>query len=260
MGLSYYMSFMFSQLFVGRPSSTWILGFLGLPVIILKPALIGLLLGSITWLLFRPFHRPRPLLTGEFKIVKGVIVFLIIASAATGIAKTTKEASRFAPRIVYTSGEINKVNQIPFQSYSMSYAVLTWESSKPEKGTPISWKGDVITVYSIDDSIIVTNQDQILNRVKLGNGDIRYISDIYASPVRFDKSRAEYLAVLVEARAIRDCYILLIFDSQNTLSFQEILKRTKSTTKPMRKITNTADGQEILLVDDNSPLVYKGTT
>lgn len=260
MSVSYYLGIMFSQLFVGRPPSTWILGFFWLPVFIFKPALIGLLIGSATWLMFRPFNSPRPLSPTEAKILKMFLIFLISTSALAGIIKIVKEASHYAPHIVYTSDEITKTNGIPFQSYNLANAVQTWETRAFEESlsTPISWNGETITVYSVDDSMVIANQNQIVKRMKLGNDDIRYMPDVYAIPVRFNKNKPDYLAVLVEARAIRDCYILLIFNAQGQLSFQEILKETKRTSNPMQKITNTADGQEALIVDVDSLIVYKG--
>ena len=90
MGLSYYLSIMISQLFIGRPSSTWILGVFWLPVFLIKPGLIGILIGSIAWLIIRPFHLPRPLAPAEIKAFKILLVLLMIASAAAGVIKIAR--------------------------------------------------------------------------------------------------------------------------------------------------------------------------
>ena len=84
---SYYLGIMISQLFIGQPSSTWILGVFWLPVLVLKPGLVGVLLGSIVWLFVRPFHRPRSLTTSEIRAIKLLLVLLISASAVTGVIK-----------------------------------------------------------------------------------------------------------------------------------------------------------------------------
>lgn len=94
MGASYYLSIMISQLIIGRPSSTWILGVFWLPVFLLKPMLIGLLIGSIAWLIIRPFHIPRPLAPTEIKAFKIFFVLLMVASATAGVMKFFKEAPR----------------------------------------------------------------------------------------------------------------------------------------------------------------------
>jgi len=87
MGLSYYLSIMISQLFIGRPSSTWILGIFWLPIFLIKPVLIGILVGAIAWLIIRFFHTPRPLTPTDIKTFKTIVVLLMIASAAAGVIK-----------------------------------------------------------------------------------------------------------------------------------------------------------------------------
>ncbi len=90
MGLSYYLSIMISQLFIGRPSSTWILGVFWLPIFLIKPVLIGILIGSIAWLIIRFFQAPRPLTPTDIKTFKIIIVFLMIVSAAAGVIKIAR--------------------------------------------------------------------------------------------------------------------------------------------------------------------------
>ncbi|MBI5049774.1 MAG: hypothetical protein HZC11_02580 [Nitrospirae bacterium] len=94
MGVSYYIGIMISQLFIGRPSSTWILGVLWLPVFLLKPGLVGVLLGSIVWFLLRPFHQPRSLSPTEIKAIKLLLILLMSASAAAGVIKIIKGVLR----------------------------------------------------------------------------------------------------------------------------------------------------------------------
>ena len=89
-GLSYYLSIMISQLFIGRPSSTWILGVFWLPIFIIKPVLIGILVGSIAWLIIRLLHMPRPLTVTEIKAFKTILVLLVIASAAAGVIQIVR--------------------------------------------------------------------------------------------------------------------------------------------------------------------------
>lgn len=94
MGLSYYLSIMISQLFIGRPSSTWILGVFWLPIFLIKPVLIGILAGSIAWLVIRFFQLPRPLAPTEIKAFKIVFVLLMVASAVAGVIKIVRGVAR----------------------------------------------------------------------------------------------------------------------------------------------------------------------
>jgi hypothetical protein len=90
MGLSYYLGIMFSQLLIGRPSSTWILGVFWLPFFVLKPAILGFLIGSILWLLHFKFYQPRILLLKDIKMIKFSLLFIVFLSTAAGVIKITK--------------------------------------------------------------------------------------------------------------------------------------------------------------------------
>jgi len=87
MGLSYYLSIMIAQFFIGRPSSTWILGIYWLPIFLVKPVLFGVLIGVLAWLIISYFKKPRPLTQADIKNFKVLIIFLIFVSAAAGIMK-----------------------------------------------------------------------------------------------------------------------------------------------------------------------------
>ena len=87
MGLSYYLSIMISQFFIGRPSSTWILGVFWLPIFLIKPVLIGILVGSLAWLIIRFFRTPRPLTPTEIKTFKTIVILLLVVSVAAAVIK-----------------------------------------------------------------------------------------------------------------------------------------------------------------------------
>lgn len=87
MGLSYYLSIMISQLFIGRPSSTWILGIYWLPYFLIKPLLLGVIVGIFVLMALSFFKKKQFLIQIEKKYFYILIVFLIIISAIGGIVK-----------------------------------------------------------------------------------------------------------------------------------------------------------------------------
>jgi len=87
---SYYLAIMFSQLFIGRPSSTWILGLFWVPVLVFKFGIIGLTIGLIVWLLLRPFYQSRPFSIVEIKVLKIATSVLVLVSVAAGIFKIAR--------------------------------------------------------------------------------------------------------------------------------------------------------------------------
>jgi len=89
MGVGYYIGVMISQLFIGRPSSTWILGIFWLPFFLIKPILGGILIGAIAWLIIRFFCQPHPLTPSEIRTFKKMFILLMILSAVVGVLKIT---------------------------------------------------------------------------------------------------------------------------------------------------------------------------
>ena len=225
----------------------------------LKPGLIGLGIGLIAYVLLRPFHKTRPFSIREIKALKislGLVIFLPLAA---GIIRIVEEASHYSPHIIYSSGEIIKLSQIPQVTLTPEKAILTWEmSSDNTQPVTISWNGETVSIYSVDTSVYIANQNEILKRIKLGNDDIWYIARLNVIPVKFRKGAADSLAVLAQVRTLLDCYILSVFDSQGQLIYQEVLKRSKRTDEPMQKMLDPASSSEVLIVDVDFPIAYGG--
>jgi hypothetical protein len=87
MGASYYLSIMISQFFIGRPSSTWILGIFWLPIFVLKPGLVGFLIGLLFGFFHHFFYHQRTLLPSDIKIIKVSMILLCCFSAIAGVIK-----------------------------------------------------------------------------------------------------------------------------------------------------------------------------
>lgn len=97
--LCYYFALMFGELFFGRPSSTWAIGFVWIPFLIFRPALIGLIVGFIIWIVFK-----RLRVSGEIpkKVLYPLLTLLILASissVAVGLKKVFEREDYYAPRI-----------------------------------------------------------------------------------------------------------------------------------------------------------------
>lgn len=89
-GAGYYLSIMISQFFIGRPSSTWILGVFWLPIFILKPGLIGLLVGFVLRVVLKRFYGSHEMTAHGIKVLKIIFVIVIVSSVAAGTWKIIK--------------------------------------------------------------------------------------------------------------------------------------------------------------------------
>jgi hypothetical protein len=258
-GVSYYIGIMITQLFVGRPSSTWIIGIFWLPILTYKHTLVGLFLGCIAWCLVKIFHRPQHLSMTARKSLWLIVVSLMLLSATFGGYKIVTLAKRFAPRVAYTSNEIVKLEKTPFESVLISYPSQLWEMREKAAMPYIVWNGKEVTAYSIDESVIIRDKTQVLTKIKLGTEDdeISYIPRLYGFSVQFEKNAEEHLAMLIQVRAIRDCSMLIILNPQGQIVYQEIFNRIANPTQSMQKIKDKNSGREILLVADKQTSVYR---
>jgi hypothetical protein len=102
-GTAYYLSIMISQLFVVRPPSTWILGIFWLPLLVLKPCIIGLLLGVVLrfLLMLRGLSSPREMTEKGRRILRIVFIILMTASIIAGTWKILR---------MKANGELDRTN------------------------------------------------------------------------------------------------------------------------------------------------------
>lgn len=98
--LCYYFALMFGELIFGRPSSTWAIGFVWIPFLVFRPALTGLIIGFIIWIVFYLLK-----ISGEIpkKVLYSLLTLMIlinISSVALGLKKVFEHENYYVPRIV----------------------------------------------------------------------------------------------------------------------------------------------------------------
>jgi hypothetical protein len=257
-GVSYYLGIMITQLFVGRPLSTWIIGIFWLPFLTYKHTLVGLFLGCFAWCLVKIFHRPQQVSMTARKTLWILVVSLMLLSATFGGYKIVMLVKRFAPRVVYNSNEIVKLEKTPFESVLISYPSQLWEMREKPAMPFIIWNRKEVTTYSVDESVIIRDKTQVLTKIRLGTEDdeIYYIPRLYGFSVQFKKDANEYLAMLIQVRAISNCSMLIILNPEGQIVYQEIFERITTPTQSMQKIKDKNSGREILLIADKQTSVY----
>lgn len=98
--LCYYFAIMFGELFFGRPSSTWAIGFIWIPFLVFLPTIIGLIIGFIIWIVFYLLKISGDVPKKALYLLLTLFILTGISSAAFGLKKVFEHESYYTPRIV----------------------------------------------------------------------------------------------------------------------------------------------------------------
>lgn len=95
----HYFALMFGELFFGRPSSTWALGFVWIPFLVFRPALIGFIFGSLLWLFFR-WQKKSGEVPGKVSLSLFILLFFLgLSGMGTGLKKVAEHENYHAPGV-----------------------------------------------------------------------------------------------------------------------------------------------------------------
>ncbi|MFZ3092106.1 MAG: VCBS repeat-containing protein [Nitrospirota bacterium] len=97
--LCYYFALMFGELFFGRPSSTWVIGFVWIPFLVFRPALIGLIVGFIIWMVFHWLKISGEIQKKGFYSLLALLILISISSVALGFKEVFEYENYYTPRI-----------------------------------------------------------------------------------------------------------------------------------------------------------------
>lgn len=97
--LCYYLAIMFGELFFGRPSSTWAIGFIWIPFLVFQPALIGLIIGLVVWIIFYRLKISGEVPKKALYLLLTLFILISISSIALGLRKVFKHENYYTPRI-----------------------------------------------------------------------------------------------------------------------------------------------------------------
>lgn len=263
----YFVASMVAEATIGRPSSTFAIGYIQVPIAAMAVGAVGFAMGTF---IAQQIDRYRPQWE-HFINVKSPIalsIFLIISSfgvylsANLGYTNVKDFEERSKPHVISDKRLLLKVFSLPFNSPRFQDAVKTWDLSKEsddlihsfitwivgaDKMTPsISWNSRQVTVVS-DRDIILIRDDA---RKKISQTDLskyNYTRELWAVPVRFQLQEQEYLAVFANLRSTSNRAMVLIYNPEGALVYHEILERN-GCESTIKKVTDLKTHQESIEV------------
>lgn len=276
---SYMAAEMYAITTIGRPSSTFAIGYFQVPFVAFGLGACGFLLGS---LISKSINKFRPALEHIINIKHPLILILFFTSLSFGIYQSAIKGygniedfeERSKPHVISTIGVLSKVSFTPYDAPILIDAVKMWDLSEepdkdiysrilsfllPDKERPsITWNNRQITVISDDDVIIV--QDNSGNRIAHTNlKKYNYTREVWAVPVRFYPDKAEYLAIFAHLRSTAHRAMLMIYDPSGSLVYHEIMERIGWKTTFLRKVCDPNSHQEAIEVNTHKPFFLSAT-
>jgi hypothetical protein len=247
--LSYLMSGLVMEMAIGRPSSTAVVGFIFFPIMSLIVAGIGYIVGLVA----RPFLSRR----GERDRVDSsklrrnslltIIVFAILGGIAGAMQMVLVERHN-APRLISNSGAFAVT---PYSKEAASAAktrsTQIWHFTAVET-LQTTWLDRQFAAY-VDGAVLELKADSTV----LASYDFRrysYITQVDTLPIRSSRGD-DFLAVLVTLRATSYRSMLLIYDDDFNLVYEQLLERCGGT----GYMAATVDHEGVLVVDLCSPFV-----
>jgi len=260
---SYFIAAMVAEATIGRPSSTFAIGYIQAPIAAMALGAVGFAMGSfIAQQIGR--YRPQwehlvnvksPITLSLFLIISSFGVYL---SANVGYANVKDFEERSKPHVIIDKGLLLKVFSLPFNSPRFQDAVKTWDLRKESAGLSysfiswlvgtnkmipsIKWNSRQVTVVS-DRDIILIRDDAGKNISQTDLSKYDYTRELWAVPVRFQLQEQEYLAVIANLRSTSNRAMVLIYSPEGALVYHEILER-KGCETIIKKVTDLKTQQE----------------
>jgi hypothetical protein len=257
---------------IGRPSSTSAIGYIFLPIASLSMGILGFAIAAfISHLIGRYLSRWGNVI--DIKSPRVIILFLICLSVGVYLSahvgynsgynniKHFEELSK--PHVIIDSKVISKVANLPPTVLKFQPSVITWDLSmgsetifhsligwitKAQKNTPtVSWNKQMVTVVSSERNVISIRDSMKRIIVETDLSKYDYTREVWAVPICFYLDKPEYLAVFANLRSTSNRAIILVYNSQGTIVYQEGLAR-KNCDPTIRKVTNLLNSQEYLEV------------
>ncbi|MFA6055432.1 MAG: hypothetical protein WC769_08665 [Thermodesulfovibrionales bacterium] len=257
---------MIAEAAIGRPSSTFAIGYIQVPIAALAVGAVGFAIGAFVAQQigrYRPqwehfINIKSPLVVSLFLIILSVGVYLSANAGYTNV-KYFEELSK--PHVISDNRILSKVSSLPFNFPSFQDSVKTWDLSKESDNLvrslivwmggadgmipTISWNNRQVTVVSEKDIIII--RDNARNIAQTDLRKYNYTRELWAIPVRLHLQEPEYLAVFVNLRSTSNRAMVLVYNHGGSIVYHEILER-KGCEPTIRKVTDLKSHQESIEV------------
>lgn len=255
--LSYYLTGLIFEMKFGRPSSTSAIGFVFIPVYAVFLLMIGYAVGLVIRFIVSRFTADRILSKKIiYTIYAAFLAVVLVSSIAGGVSFKIYE-DRQKPHVIISSATVSKLSDVKHLESNQADARLLlsiFEDDKIKNGT-LSWNGKTIRFKLAKDANSLAVFDEVgaqLLQIDLSVFD--YITRVYAVPVTIDASKQKGLAVLVNLRSTSRRSMLLIYNADKKLLYQELLYRVRIDN--LMKTVMDKSNQEYLWLNLDEPIIY----
>jgi len=233
---------------LGRPSSTAAIGYLFVPVYSFIVGLVGLGVGFLLRLFLRS-RGDRNLippssfflrLTVVIAVVSGIGVWLsvdnVVAYEKANAAQIIRDSGYFA------KAKLNRDNVPSVTKRSLS----NWTFEQPNQ-SPFVWNTKQYTVRVTNSTLMTIGIEGQPNSIRHDFRGRTYLTEVDVLPVQWIQKQPEHLVVLVRLRATSFRSMLLIYDPDGSLIYEELLERCGPKERQYMGTVNNLDGLALVV-------------
>ena len=255
--LSYYLTGLIFEMKFGRPSSTSAIGFIFIPVYAVFLLLIGYAVGLIVRFIVSRFTAERTLSKKTIYTIYAAFLAVVLVSSIAGGFSFKIYEDRQKPHVIINSAAVSKLPDVQYLESNQTVArflLSIFEDDKIKNGA-LSWNDKTIRFrLSNETNSLVVLDDAGAQLLQIDLSAFDYITRVYAVPVTIDASKKKGLAVLVNLRSTSRRSVLLIYNAEKKLLYQELLYRVRIDN--LMKIVKDKSNQEYLWLNLDEPIVY----
>jgi hypothetical protein len=203
------------------------------------------------------FTVERTLSKKTIYIIYAAFLVTIFASSISGGVSFKIYENRQKPHVIINSAAVSKLPDVQYlesNQVDAKFLLSIFEDDKIKNGT-LSWHDKTIhfkLAKETNSLVVLDDVGAQLFQIDLSAFD--YITKVYAVPVTIDASKKKGLAVLVNLRSTSRRSVLLIYNAEKKLLYQELLYRV--CINDLMKTVKDKSNQEYLLLNLDNPIIY----
>jgi len=245
---SYMLAGLIGEAKLGRPSSTAAIGYLFVPVYSFIVGLVGLGVGFLLKALLRKRGERDLIKPSSFIFRLMMVVIAVIGLAAwSAIDNVVTYEKANAAQIIKNPGQFTRTQLTGGEVPSVTRrAINNWTFEQPNQ-PPFIWNEKKTTVRVTNSTYMTVSADSHNRTINYDFRGRTYLTEIDVLPLQWKQKQPEYLAVLARLRATSHRSMLLVYDSNGGLLYEELLDRCGPKERQYMGIVNDLDGPALIV-------------
>lgn len=245
---SYMLAGLIGEAKLGRLSSTAAIGYLFVPVYSFAVGLVGLGVGFLLRALLRN-RGERDMIKPSSFILRLIMVVVVVAGLAvwSAIDSVITYEKANAAQIIKNPGQFTRTKLSSDEVPSIAKRAINNWTYEQSNQPPFIWNDKKTTVRVTNNTYMTLSAD---SHSRVINYDFRgrtYLTEIDVLPVQWKQKQPEYLAVLARLRATSHRSMLLVYDSNGGLLYEELLDRCGPKERQYMGIVNDLGGPALIV-------------